>query len=55
MFYIVCPGDPPIIIDCCSTYEEAKKELEEYLDYLYMCFIATEKQLIDIGVLLKSE
>lgn len=54
MFYIVCPGEPPTIIDCCSTYEEAKIELEAYLDYI-ICFIATEKQLIDIGLLPNSE
>lgn len=50
MYYLVIADDPPIIIHSYSSYDEAEEELLSLPDSAD-CFIATEKEAIDLGCL----
>lgn len=50
MFYLAIPDEPPIIISCYSSYDEAEEELLALPDSAD-AFILTEKEAIDWGCL----
>lgn len=50
MYYLVIPDEPPIIISCYSSYDEAEEELLSLPDSADV-FIVTEKEAIDLGCL----